>query len=119
MKALDRSWTNCLRMWKWISENLPDGFSKASKEIKDFIIDHLKQDWLKNNKFVRKILHDCFFCDYDNKHGKKCDNCPAVLAHPECPFRCTDKRYNYAYEPILFYKELIDRNAKRKGESSV
>ena len=115
MKVLDRSWINCLRMWKWITENLPDGFSEATDEIKDFIIDHLKKDWLKDNKYSRKISQDCFLCDYDNKHKGDCDSCPAVLAHPERSFHCTDDKYNYAYEPINFYEELMSRNARRKG----
>ncbi len=116
MKALDRSWTNCLKMWKCITNSLPEGFSEASEEIKDFIIDHLKRDWLKDNKFSRNISLDCFFCDYDNKHKGDCENCPAVLAHPERSFRCTDDEYNYAHEPINFYAELMNRNARRKGD---
>lgn len=119
MKVLDRAWENCLRMWKWITENLPDGFSEATEDIKDFIIDHLKQDWLKDNKFKRKINQDCFLCEHDMKYEGSCENCPAVLAHPERSFHCTDDDYNYAYEPINFYKELMDRNARRKGESNV
>ena len=116
MKKLDRTWENCLRMWKWITNNLPKGFSEATEEIKDFIIDHLKWDWLKNNNFNRKIIQACFLCEYDKKHKGNCDSCPAVLAYPEQEFHCTDDKHNYAYEPILFYKELMDRNARRKED---
>ncbi len=116
MKVLDRSWINCLRMWKWVSENLPDGFLESTEGMKDFVIDILKQNWLKKNKFTKEIAQDCFFCDYDNKYKGDCENCPAVLAHPERPFHCTDDKYNYAYEPINFYEELMNRNARRKGD---
>lgn len=119
MKALDRSWKNCLRQWKWVTDNLPEGFLEASEETKDFIIDHLKRDWLKDNKFKRNIVQDCFLCEYDKKYKGDCENCPAALAHPKKPFHCTDEGYNYAYEPINFYEELMDRNARRKGESDV
>ncbi len=114
MKVLDRAWINCLKMWKWITNNLPEGFSEADDSCKDYIIDHLKQDWLKDNKFKKSIIQDCFLCEYDNKHKGDCDSCPALLAHPEHFFDCTDLNYNYAYEPILFYKEIMDRNERRK-----
>ena len=116
MKVLDRSWKNCLRMWEWIIHNLPEGFSEAGEETKDFIIYHLKQDWLKDNNYNRKISQNCFLCDYDMKHKGGCKSCPAVLAHPERPFHCTDGEHNYAYEPINFYEELMNRNARRKGD---
>ena len=114
MTPLDRAWVNCLRMWKWIIDNLPDGFSKASDDCKDYIIDHLKHDWLKDNKFKKRISQDCFLCEYDNKHKGNCNSCPALLAHPERAFDCTNLDYNYTYDPLLFYKELIRRNARRK-----
>ena len=116
MKKLDKTWINCLKMWEWITTHLPNGFSKASEEVKDFIIARLKQDWLKNNKFRRNIRQDCFLCEYDMEYEGNCENCPAVLAHPKRRFHCTDTKYNYAYEPIKFYEELMDRNARRKGD---
>lgn len=117
MKALDKAWANCERMWKWISENLPDGFSEISEDTKDFIIDHLKCDWLQKNKFTKKIAQDCFFCEYDKKYGKNgdgCESCPAVLASPKTHFRCTDLDHSYAYEPIRFYNEISKLNTRRK-----
>ncbi len=119
MKVLDKALSNTIRMWKWITNNLPEGFSEATDEIKDFIINRLKKDWLKANGFKGRIIQDCFLCDYDQKHKGYCKSCPAFLAHPERPFDCTDSGYNYAHNPILFYEELLDRNARRKGESNV
>ena len=116
MKELDRAWINTLKMWEWVTKNLPDEFSEASESVKDFIIDHLKQDWLKNTRFRRKISRDCFLCEYDMGYEGDCENCPAVLAHPKRRFHCTDTKYNYAYEPIKFYEELMSRNARRKGD---
>lgn len=114
MKVLDKVWVNGLKMWKWISENLPDGFSEASKDIKDFIIDHLKQNWLQKNRFTKKIRNDCFFCEYDGKRKKQCISCPAKLASPEDDFDCITSDYNYAYEPRLFYNKILELNAKRE-----
>ena len=120
MKVLDKAWKNCLKMWEWITNNLPEGFSEATEEIKDFIIDHLKKDWLKDNNYKRNIEQNCFLCEYNSKQkeNEDCENCPAILACPEHPFHCTDEEHNYAYEPILFYKELMDRNARLKGDQN-
>ena len=119
MKVLDRAWDNTIKMWEWITTNLPEGFSEATEEIKYFITDHLKRDWLKNNKFNRKILQNCFLCEYDSKYKGDCESCPALLAHPKHLFHCTDGDYNYAYEPIEFYNDLKNLNERRKGDQDV
>ncbi len=114
MKELDRSWKNCLRMWKWISENLPDWFSESSNDIKDFVIDALKQNWLKKNKFTKKVAQDCFFCAYDVKHGNECESCPAGLV--KRGFHCTDLNYHFTYNPVEFYNEIVRLNSKRRSQ---
>ena len=116
MKVLDKAWVNCLRMWKWITNNLPKGFSEATEEIKDFIIDHLKEDWIEDNNYTKIISQNCFLCDYDRKHNGNCRSCPAALVHPECPFHCTDDEHNYAYEPVKFYQLIMSLNESRKGD---
>ena len=42
MTVLDRSWENCLRMWKWVSENLPAGFSEFIISEKEDVVEKLK-----------------------------------------------------------------------------
>ncbi len=113
MTVLDRSWKNCLRMWKWISENLPDGFSAASGAVKEFVIDTLKRTWLKKNRFTNKMSNDCFFCAYDEKYGDDCEHCPAKLV--ETHFHCGDWSYHYYFNPIEFYNRLIKYDKIREA----
>ena len=61
MTVLDQSWKNCRRMWKWISENLPEEFSKFGQAKKDEVIRKLKAKWLKDNQFTKEIPQNCFF----------------------------------------------------------
>ena len=56
MKVLDRCWVNCLRMWKWLSENLPEGFLEKSNEEKEDIVDFLKNQWLEENEGEKLVL---------------------------------------------------------------
>ena len=106
------AWIDCLRMWKWISENLPDGFSESVEDIKDFVIESLKRQWLRKNKFTKPFPNNCFFCAYDGKHGNECESCPARLVRRH--FHCTDSGYNYAYEPVKFYNLLVELDKKRR-----
>ncbi len=112
MKVLDRSWTNCLRMWKWISENLPDGFSEATNDMKYFVIENLKSQWLQENGFFKWLPNDCFFCAYDEKHGNGCASCPAGLVKKG--FRCYDAPYHYAMKPIDFYQYINELDLERR-----
>ncbi len=113
MTVLNRSWKNGLRMWKWVSENLPDGFSEASGDMKQFVIEALKREWLRKNHFTKSLLSDCFFCAYDRKHGNECDSCPAGLV--KAGFHCLDWGYSYVNNPINFYERLVKLNKIRLG----
>ncbi len=112
MKALDRVWLNCLRMWEWISENLPKGFSESSKQMKKFVIESLKRQWLRENKFTKPLQNDCFFCAYDGKHGNECGHCPARLVKEG--FHCIDRDYHFAYDPVAFYHHMIKLDSRRR-----
>ncbi len=114
MKVLDRCWINCLRMWKWLSENLPEGFLEKSNEEKEDIVDFLKKQWLEKNRFTTPIDNDCFFCGYDGKYEDDCCNCPARLVDPE--FHCDTLEYSYKYRPSDFYQEIWVLNARRRSE---
>lgn len=99
--TLNQTWKYCLRMWKWITEQIKKG-NKAS-------IWTLKEEWLKNNGFKNKRIRDkCFFCNYCHQY---CEKCPACLI--EGDFYCMDLDYDYIIEPIKFYNKLIQLNEKR------
>lgn len=114
MTVLDRSWKNCLRMWKWISENLPDGFSEASIAMREYVVAVLKREWLRKNHFTKLLPSNCFFCAYDRKHGDECDSCPARLV--KAGFHCTDVFYCYSINPIAFYERLVMLNKIQEGK---
>ena len=111
MTVLDRSWKNCLRMWKWISENLPVGFSAFDWEIKERTIDGLKTKWLKDNKFTNAMAADCFFCEYDRRRKDSCKSCPASLV--EAGFHCDEDSLSFRLDPKEFYIRLLELNIKR------
>ena len=112
MKVLDRSWTNCLRMWKGVSENLPNGFSKLNSEKKEEVVKRLKAKWIKDNRFTKKISQDCFFCEYTKRHVGGCKKCPAVLVEPD--FHCDDTGSSFRFDPIRFYIRLLELDSKRR-----
>ena len=113
MKVLDRVWLNCLRMWEWISMNLPKGFSEASNSMKEYVINSLKRQWLRENKFTKPLLNDCFFCEYDKKHGDACGHCPAGLVREK--FHCTDYGLHFAHNPVAFYYHIAELDLRRRS----
>ena len=104
MTKLDRTWRNCLRMWKWVSENY-DGEVPMSQ---------MKYKWLKENRFTKPIHGDCFFCDFakDDPRDTGCHKCPGRLVSPR--FTCTAVTYSYVTKTKKFYKKLLELDAKRK-----
>lgn len=121
MTNLDRCWKNCLRMWKWVSENLPKRFTGLSTDDKEGVIDRLKQAWLGQNRFTKAIDHHCFFCEYDetvlrlNDSVWPCDNCPGKKVGGE-QFHCCNTTYHYRNDPKAFYRKLLELDAKRTGK---
>ena len=113
MKVLDRAWLNCLRMWEWISENLPDGFSESSSTMKETAINRLKRQWLWENKFTNPLPNDCFFCAYDKKYGNTCASCPARLVREE--FHCANPPHHFAYNPVVFYHHITKLDLRRRS----
>ncbi len=114
MTNLDRCWKNCLRMWKWISENLPKGFSTLTWGEKKAIIDALKAQWLKENRFTKGIDRDCFFCDYANNRDGCTESCPGRLIRTG--FHCNPPSglRSYAGDPKGFYRGLLALDKERK-----
>ncbi len=116
MKTLDRAWINCLRMWEWISENLPKGFKRFPASRKETEIKLLKMEWLDENRFSNYIQHDCFFCQYDSVHGNSCNSCPAKMI--EKNFHCNSHReYSHIRSPQEFYREITRLNSKRGNQN--
>ncbi len=111
MTNLDRCWTNCLKMWKWVSETY-DGTQAVST---------LKWEWLKSHGFRKNIEANCFFCHWHNEHGGGmlefgeitiCTNCPGVYVSKS--FCCQSYlTYKYDEQPKAFYRKLLALDKKR------
>ena len=112
MTKLDRCWKNCLRMWKWVSEQY-DGSNDVPT---------LKGVWLKSHRF-RNIEANCVFCEWHQSHGGGeceyqevtiCENCPGVYISKS--FCCQSyPTYQYDANPKAFYRKLLQLDAKRTG----
>ena len=113
MTNLDRTWKNCLRMWKWISETY-DGTQDVST---------LKWQWLKRHRFG-SIEANCFFCQWHKTHGRGlhdyqeitiCTNCPGVYVSK---FFCCQSYLSYKYDtnPKDFYRKLVSLDKKRRAK---
>lgn len=114
MTVLDKCWKNCRRMWRWIAENLPEGFSEFSYREKEECINGMKDKWLKDHKFTTPIMTNCFFCEYDKRHGNSCANCPAVKINRL--FHCANNKTSWRFDPVEFYHRILVFDAIRKGE---
>ena len=114
MTNLDRTWKNCLRMWKWIT--------RVYKPCDS--VGYLKGVWLSEHGFDDGIDSDCFFCEY---HAVKCKNknpnrkfqggsfcrfCPG--GYVDKTFDCMLEKHNYGRHPKAFYQELVRLDKKRK-----
>lgn len=98
---LDKTWKNCMSMWRWVSENWKPGMN----------VDILKDKWLSKHGFVDddRPTSGCFFCGYTNKRG--CDNCPGVLV--DASFGCHTLKYEWNVKPRKFYLKLRRLNYAR------
>ena len=114
MTNLDRTWKNCLRMWKWISENLPKGFGKLCWEEKVSTVNALKTQWLRDHRFTKDIDENCFFCEYAGAHGGCRCNCPGILVNRHFHCNVGEQNCSWAGDPKGFYRELISLDKKRR-----
>lgn len=117
--TINKTWEECLRMWKSISKS----WAKSKNED----VDKLKEKYLTRRKIKSDtwfVYNDCFFCEYavthrpegkSNMHvewyvyGAGCRNCPGRKVDEE--FDCI--RYNYDTDPVEFYKKLQQLNKIR------
>ncbi len=116
MTNLDRTWKNCLRMWKWVSENLPEGFAGKNGKDRRGIVYLLKARWMKDHRYGQ-ISEHCFFCEYNNEEygeGGECGGCPGKLANPRFrSFWCQSKGMGWGVNPKAFYRRLVQLDKKR------
>lgn len=107
--ALNQTWKNCLRMWKWIAGEWKKGRTNEDVGI-------LKREWVQKHGFIG-ITSDCFFCEYATKRYSHdvplCDNCPGHLVDKR--FRCFATPYTH-HKPIKFYRKLLQLDAKRRAK---
>ena len=100
--TLNKTWTECLRMWKWIAKE------KKAGNLSRVVI--LKSKWLNEHGYNADEIQDtCFFCDYVRR--KTCCDCPGKKVNPG--FDCEDENCEYDSEPIAFYNKLVALNKKR------
>lgn len=112
--TLDKTWENCLAMWKWIAENY-DGTVHPMT---------MKRQWLRQNRFTKERLFNCFFCEYGKTKDEflNCSKCPAFGTHKK-PGGCENYgSYNWHSKPKQFYAKLVKLNEirlkeKRNGDS--
>ncbi len=100
-KKLDETWKNCLAMWKWIARKVHNPHHVG--------VNSLKAEWANNHNFY-ELYGDCFFCEVVTDGS--CNTCPGRKVDPD--FDCGNEKYRYDRHPILFYKELVRLNRKRK-----
>lgn len=112
--TLGKTWSECLRMWKWIAEQ--------KKKHNTKLIPALKGEWLDDNDYGEDdIANDCFFCDYAlNKSDSYyigvrdedcCKYCPARKI--DADFLCMYRDYDFEDRPIQFYAKLVELNEIR------
>jgi hypothetical protein len=107
---LDQTWEQCLKMWKWVSEQVG--------AVSDLRVSALKGRWIEKND-PERVLDlsndgDCYFCLYTDNGS--CVECPAQLV--EKSFHCCDECHYYATKPVAFYAELKRLNKIRLERKS-
>ncbi len=108
--SLEKTWTECLRMWKWITKHLPEDTFWGIEDAKD--------NWLEENGYMLRADRPhcgCFFCEYKQHFAIDghcpCSHCPAKLVDKK--FDCQNSTYSYDQNPKKFYAELLRLNKMR------
>ena len=103
--TLNQTWKYCLKMWKWIAEQV--------QKNNVWYIEELKQQWLQEHKFSKNLCNNCFFCDYNEQDD--CSGCPGKLVTKS--FDCCNHAYHFVHSPIKFYKKLLQLDKKRRHKN--
>lgn len=109
--TLEKTWSKCLAMWRWIKKQLMIN--------PDANIWTLKAQWLQQHDPSAKLPADCYFCKYQEAHHYNrndegaCSHCPGRMVDPQ--FICTCSDYAYDKNPVAFLHKLEQLNRIRKG----
>ena len=116
MNELDRCWKNCLRMWKWVSENLPEKFMGLNFDSRRTVVYALKEEWMERHQY-KGIVSYCFFCHYvsNNNDSFLCGYCPARKVEYRLKNYWCERKYHWSVDPVNFYQYLLKLDAKRRG----
>lgn len=109
--ALNKTWEECLRMWKWIVERT------NNRKYRDDTVIYLKRKWLIEHGYNPDlIVHYCFFCEAAIADNRilPCDGCPGRKVNSR--FQCTNHTYFWKEYPHRFYKKLLELDAKRRSK---
>ena len=107
--TLNETWRLCLKMWKWIAEQVKAGRIEG--------VERLKGEWLEKNWTGEPLENDCFFCKSSNYYNTRAacgcvlGMCPGKLVNKR--FSCCRKTYHYKHHPIAFCNKLVSLNRKR------
>ena len=106
-RSLDKVWSECLTMWRWIASKRKSACGLA--------VDVLKTQWLTKHQYGR-VRYNCFFCNYVRKGSDDtaCINCPGRQI--DGSFDCRRGSYHFFNRPAEFYAELRRLNWIRLAE---
>jgi hypothetical protein len=103
--TLNKTWEECLRMWKWVSDG---------RRTRCTCISDLKERWAEIHGYSDVRLN-CFFCDLipenEATDGETCLACPGKQVDPD--FDCMTPEYSFVSKPKAFYAKLVELNKKR------
>lgn len=91
---LAEAWTECLKMWKWVSAHYEE-FRYVSEA---------KKHWLEINGYNPiEVQSMCFFCHF-SRYDWGCRNCPPTKIDKS--FHCADTGYSWQFDPEAFYERI-------------
>ena len=113
--TLEEAFVNCIDMWVYICDQLPEEFYELSETEKENLIETLKHDYVGGD------MHNaCYFCEYAAQVDKdslvRCCYCPGQLVQKS--FRCDSPEYNYIDDPVKFLEKVQQLNEIRKAQGN-
>ena len=117
--TLNKIWSECERMWKWIANEIAKQSSTIDPDNMPDVVCRLKNKWLGQEGYIglNHPYHGCFFCERAEKdeYGDvDCKTCPGCSVDKQ--FHCMNDSYLFDFEPRMFYKKIVQMNKKRKAK---
>lgn len=112
---LDQTWTECLKMWRWVVRQVKAAKAKG----KGWNVQDLKTEWMEKQGYrPLEIKNDCFFCEHDGRKGN-CSLCPGRKI--DKTFYCSHWDYSWEFRPTAFLARVNRLNKirlakKKRGE---